>query len=231
MKKYLLAVALLVGTLGTVGYAHAAAYDWVWTLKDNMDSPYTFNLQGTYSPNDPRVLVYSPITSQPFLAPLNGGLQLDTGTGYLTVDNIPESEITNLTTDLATLTANKSSVGHTHPTSDIIGLSTFVDNRIASTSATSTPPGVQRIRVQTNSSGVYTWTFPAAYSASTTPVVTVTAEDPTGNVMTNAQITSISNTSVTVQVNQIAQVNLLSTLLGTGPVGVQKFVDITAVRP
>lgn len=234
MKKPLLAVALLVGFLTTVGSAYAASYDWVWTLNDNMGSPYTFNLPGDYSPNETRVLVYSPSTHQPYLAALNGGLQIDPSNGFLVVDNIPESHISNLTADLATINTalgNKSNIGHMHAASDIGGLSTFVDARIASTSATSTPMGVQRIRVQTNASGVYTWTFPTAFPASTTPVVTVVAEDATSNAMTSAQITSISNTTVTVQVNQIAQVTLLSTLLGTGPVAVQKFVDITAVKP
>lgn len=56
----------------------------------------------------------------------------------------------------------------------------------------------QKLRVQTNSSGTYTWTFPTPYATGTLPIVSASGEDATTG-LTNLQITAISNTSVTVQ--------------------------------
>lgn len=228
MKKKLLLAALLLVGVGAASQAHAAAYDWLFKLNDSVGSPYEFTVTGDGIHD--AVLMYRPGGQLPYLAPLNGGLQLN-GSNQLVIDNIPQSEITNLTTDLATINSSlsgKASASHTHAASDVTNFNPSVDARIASSTV---PIGIQRTRALTDSSGVYTWTFPTAFAASTTPVIMVTAEDGTANVMTNAQVTSVSNTAVTVQVNQIAQVNLLSTLLGTGPTGIQKFVHITAVKP
>lgn len=144
MKKNLLAVMLLVGIVGAsfgavnVPQAHASGtpFDWVWTLNDSSGNPYTYSAGANFTPDETHVLVYDPGTHIPRLAALNGGIQIDPITGYLVVDNIPQSEVTNLVANLATLTtglAGKAASSHMHSTSDIVGLASFVDSRIAST--------------------------------------------------------------------------------------------------
>jgi hypothetical protein len=90
---------------------------------------------------------------------------------------------------------------------------------------------IQRTRSVTNSSGVYTWTFPTPYGAGVTPVVTVTVESPSGSVVFNEKITSISNTSVTVAVSRSTPV----TVLGLSVLGIESAaattIHLTAVEP
>lgn len=135
MKKTLLAAVLLVG-LGAASQAHAAPYDWFFNLNDDLGSPYTFTVDGQ-GPN-PMVLMYRPGGHLPYLAPMNGGLQLDTGTNELVVKDIPQSGITGLSTTFSGITtalAGKANATHGHSTSDIAGLGTFVSNWMASSSA------------------------------------------------------------------------------------------------
>lgn len=139
MKKTLLALTVLVG-LGISGVALAAPYEWVWTLNDSGGTPYTYPIQGAYTPNEDRVLMYDPSDHQPALVPLNGGLKID-GTGHLTLDSAPTADIAGLdafiastTGILSSLATNKSDVGHVHAPSDIVGLGNFIDARVASTS-------------------------------------------------------------------------------------------------
>jgi len=89
----------------------------------------------------------------------------------------------------------------------------------------------QRTRVQTNTSGTYVWTFPTAYAVGIIPNVQITVEDPTPGAVWNQQITALSNTSVTVQINKTTAV----TVLGVSVLGVvanpQAHVHLTAVNP
>lgn len=66
--------------------------------------------------------------------------------------------------------------------------------------ASTTP--VQRAMVMTDSSGNATWTYPIAYTASTTPVVSAVVEDATG-ALSNVQITAKSNTSVSIHAMKV----------------------------
>lgn len=89
---------------------------------------------------------------------------------------------------------------------------------------------IQRVRAQTNTSGVYTWTFPSAYGSGTTPVISLTVEDGTSSTW-NHQVTAISNTSVTIQLQKTNAV----TILGISVLGIaatpQAYVHLTAVAP
>lgn len=94
-----------------------------------------------------------------------------------------------------------------------------------------TPPPLQRTRAQTNTSGVLTWTFPIAYGGGVIPVVSLTVEDATAGVTWNEQITSISNTSVSIQLTKTTVVSILGvSVLGTAATP-QAFVHMTAIAP
>lgn len=130
MKKALLAAVLLVG-LGTASVAHAdAPYEWIWNLLDSTSTPYTYHMDANPTPNEDRVLMYDPSDKQPALVPLNGGIHVD-GTGHLSLDNVPISKIDGLQTALN----GKAALSHSHSTSDISGLASYVDARIGSTTA------------------------------------------------------------------------------------------------
>lgn len=133
MKRTLLAALLLVGLMSS-NVALAAPYEWVFNLNDSNGDPITVPIQGDFSPNVDHVLVYDPSTHYPSLLALNGGLKVEDG--KLVINDIPESEITGLDTDLASLTsglAGKANTTHTHLASDISNFNSAVDARIAST--------------------------------------------------------------------------------------------------
>lgn len=90
--------------------------------------------------------------------------------------------------------------------------------------STSTPQHVERVRAQTDSSGTYTFTFATAFSA--TPVVSIDVESSTTGI-TQAYITSISTTAVTVQTSRATNVLGLLTLQSSP----QLFVHIMAMEP
>lgn len=127
MKKTTFAIALVV-SLGVASQAHAAAYDWLFKLNDSVGDPYEFTVTGDGIHDS--ILMYRPGGQLPFLATMNGGLQLNES-NQLVVDNIPQSEITGLAASLA----GKASLVHTHSTSEINGLQSYVDGRIASTTS------------------------------------------------------------------------------------------------
>lgn len=89
---------------------------------------------------------------------------------------------------------------------------------------------IQRTRALTNTSGAYTWTFPNAYGSGVVPIVDIAVEDATSATW-NHQITAISNTSVTVQLQKTTAV----TVLGVSVLGVaatpQAYIHLTAVAP
>lgn len=91
--------------------------------------------------------------------------------------------------------------------------------------------GVNRARAQTNTSGVYVWTFPTAFAGGITPIVSVAVEDATTTNMWNHQITALSNTGLTLQLTKTTDV----TILGIHVLGVastpQAYVHLTATAP
>lgn len=92
---------------------------------------------------------------------------------------------------------------------------------------------IQRTRAQTNTSGVYTWTFPTAFGGGVTTVVQITVESSASGSVWNHSISSISNTSITVQLTR-SQSSLIG-LLGINLLQVtgtpQAYVHITAIAP
>lgn len=122
MKRTLLALLVLVG-LGSATIAHAGnPFDWIWTLNDSSGDPYTFPMSGSFSPDDPRVLVYIPGIHQPQLLALNGGVQVDPMTNQLVVDNIPQARVQTLVSDLA----GKAPLSHTHTVAQITDIGGYV---------------------------------------------------------------------------------------------------------
>lgn len=91
-------------------------------------------------------------------------------------------------------------------------------------------PEIQRTRQQTNSVGAYSWTFPTAYGSGVTPIISAVCEGASSSTW-NVQITSVSNTGVTVQVTRTTPV----TVVGVSVLGVslspQTYVHLTAIAP
>jgi len=97
-------------------------------------------------------------------------------------------------------------------------------------STVSSGPLIQRTSVTTDSSGVITWTYPTSFGA--TPVISAVVNGANTSVW-NAQITSKSSTSVTIQVKRNTPTFL--SLLGVDILSVnsspQATVDIVAIAP
>lgn len=92
-------------------------------------------------------------------------------------------------------------------------------------------PLIQRIRVQTDSSGSYTWTYPTAYGSGVIPVVSVVAEGGS-TVPLNVQLASApTNTSATFKVLTLPSTSVLSIVVLGAPAGAQAYLDITATAP
>lgn len=86
---------------------------------------------------------------------------------------------------------------------------------------------IQRIRVQTNTSGQYTWVFPEQFSS--LPVVEITVEDG-ASASWNHRITSLSNTAVSIQLDKLTQTSLLGVNLLQIASSPQAYIHITAVE-
>lgn len=105
--------------------------------------------------------------------------------------------------------------------------------KLVNAQAVFTAPGVdntQRIRAVTDTTGVYTWTYPNAYAAGVVPVIEATAEGASGstdviNVQTNGAPT---NTSVTVRVTRTQQ--SVVALLGLTILSIPATVGATTVN-
>jgi hypothetical protein len=92
----------------------------------------------------------------------------------------------------------------------------------------------QRVRAQASTLGVYSWTFPAAYGSGVIPVISVVTESSSTTISYNVQITSISNTGVSVQVFATSPtlISLLGlSLLQFNATALNVYVDITAIAP
>lgn len=88
-----------------------------------------------------------------------------------------------------------------------------------------------RMRAQTNTSGVYVWTFATSFAAGITPVIGLAVEDSAAGVTWGHQITAISNTSVTIQLSKSTAVTVLSiSVLGVATTP-QAYVHLTAIAP
>lgn len=90
---------------------------------------------------------------------------------------------------------------------------------------------IQRTRVQTDSSGVYTWTFPNDYGGSVIPVVSVAVEDNTSGAIWSSKITAVNHSSVSVQLSKTVPTTILGiSVLGTVS-SPQAYIHLTAVAP
>ncbi len=103
-------------------------------------------------------------------------------------------------------------------------------NDLTSKPTIPTVPVQYQTRAQTNTSGVYTWTFPTAFGSGVIPVIECTVEDSSA-ASWNHQITAISNTAMTTQLVKTTAV----TILGISVLGVsatpQAYVHLTARAP
>lgn len=90
---------------------------------------------------------------------------------------------------------------------------------------------IQRIRAQTATTGLYTWTFPTPFATGVKPIISVSVEDATANAQWGHQITSVNNISATIQLSKTTPV----TVVGVSVLGVatnpQAFIHLTAIAP
>ena len=209
--------------LGFAPGAHAAAYDWLFELKDQFDSQFT-QAVAPIQDSQYHLLAKNPVAYDPMWLGIGGGLFVDGNT--LKVDTIPMSSVTSLDSTITTINSNiagKANTSHFHSVGQISSFYEGVENGIASSTQV---VKVQRIATTTDTSGVYTWTFPQAFATGTVPVVTGMTVDSTSGAMSNVQITSISNTQVTVQARRLSTILGILTLT-TNP---QVTVHLTAVK-
>ncbi|MES2048876.1 MAG: hypothetical protein V4447_10775 [Pseudomonadota bacterium] len=86
-------------------------------------------------------------------------------------------------------------------------------------------------RGMTDTSGNFTWTFSKPFPSGVTPIIGITPEDNTSGVFISHKVTSISNTSVTIQVARQTAV----TVLGISVLGIATNaatnVSLTAANP
>lgn len=88
---------------------------------------------------------------------------------------------------------------HSHAIADVTGLQTALDGKA---------PIQQATRAQTDSAGLYTWTYPTAYGAGVVPIIKAIAEgpNPAGGVLINAQLEGApTNTQCRIRVTKSQQ--------------------------
>lgn len=93
-----------------------------------------------------------------------------------------------------------------------------------------TLPAIQRLRVQTNALGVYTWTFPVPYGAGVLPIISCDVEDDTAAVA-SLKITALSNTAVSVKVTKQTQVTVVGIQVLALASSHQAFIHLVAFNP
>jgi len=93
-------------------------------------------------------------------------------------------------------------------------------------------PSIQRLRVQTDASGNYTWTYPTAYGSGVVPIIGCQIETATTTVPVNVQIIGTpTNTSCVIKVLSAPTVNVLGVLVLGTPAGTQAYLHLTATTP
>lgn len=209
------------------------------------DGAYT-SLSGVPSTFTPAAhnQAWSTITSTP--TTLDGYGISDTGTAaLLNVASTGDASSSQVVKgDDTRLSDARTPTSHTHTVSQVTDFSSAIAGKFDTPAGTTSqvvlgdgtlgglpvPQVTQRIRVQTNASGAYTWTFPTAYGSGVTPIVSVTVEDGS-SAMWNHQISTPTNTSVTVQLSKTTAV----TVLGVSVLGLattpQAYIHITAIAP
>lgn len=89
----------------------------------------------------------------------------------------------------------------------------------------------QKIRVMTDTSGNFTWTFPTPYPTGITPVIQLTVEDGTSGTVWNHKVVKCTETYVQLQISKTTSV----TVLGISVLGIaanpQAYVHINAGYP
>lgn len=216
MKKYLASLGIAVTLISSLGASAAFA-----------DTPYQFHIDTTPDIGGNYTSTFDVDTndfSNGYLfgiqkadhatAMIKAGSGLVFSGNQLNVDGVDQTHISGLSEVLS----NKAS------TSTVNALATRMtnaENNIGALHRT------EQVRAQTNTSGIYTWTFETPLPTGQLPIVMAVAEDATTGAMSNVQITAISNTSVTIQTRRITSVlGILG--LNTTP---QLYVDLVAVSP
>lgn len=217
MKNFIKS-SLLIGTLGILlaaGITSATAYDWHFLIEnDTNNGNIAYDLPIPGDTGD-RIITLNGFSKFPEFTGIGTGLVHD---AYgLSVSGVPISAVTNLQSTIDSTNSNVTAL-----TSSL----TTTNSNVSTLNATLASSTVKRIRVQTASNGSYTWTFPTAFGTSTMPVITAVAEDGTAGI-TNVQITSLSNTSVSIQVSRLTSVLGILTL-NTTP---QVYVHLEAMNP
>lgn len=146
-------------------------------------------------------------------------------------------------------TVSKSGQGYTMPAVPdvdyvtVSALATAMAGRMATPSGTTaqyirgdgtlaTLPVIQRVRVQTDSSGNYTWTYPVAYGAGVVPVVSAISESASSTVPQGVQIVGVpTNTACVFKVINLPSTSVLSIVVLGAPTGAQAYLHLTVQSP
>lgn len=92
---------------------------------------------------------------------------------------------------------------------------------------TNNPPTIQRLRVQTDVNGNYTWTYPTAFVA--IPIVTAIAEGGTNQPINVQIVGSPTLTNCVFKVITLPSTSVLSIVVLGAPIGSQTYINITAI--
>lgn len=202
MKKFF-APAILMSLVLGVSLVSAASNDWHVSYQDGSNA--LVNADIAPSAYMTSVLANDHTNGGPAFYYTDGvQLVFDDVNHNLSVGVIQPSQVNGLVTSLSDI--NGQFVTDEAAVASLSGTASSLQSQMTSVTSTLASSSVQRTRVQTNGTGTYTWTFPVPFATSTIPVVEVTPEDATASASTDVRITSISNTSVTVQATRITTV-------------------------
>lgn len=218
MRKYLAVFSLAVLFLGAAAnVAHADSYYWHLNWNDGSDTPQVSNLflDGNYQ----YFVASNQSTRAPELWTFDTSFHWNEDTKQIGVGNISQDNVDLLVPALASKVATS-----TYNT-QVDSFNTSIASLNTRFNAFGSSTDVQRISVQTDTSGNYTWTYPKTYPVGTLPVVNVISEDSTSGALTNVQITSKSRTAVSIHSSRLTTVLGILTL-ASNP---QVYVDIMAV--
>jgi len=129
--------------------------------------------------------------------------------------------------------ATKNSATATLTNKTISGTSnTFSNIPYSALTGIPTVQAIQRIRVQTNSTGDYTWTYPVAYGSGVIPIISAVSESASSTVPQGVQIVGVpTNTSATFKVINLPSTSVLSIVVLGAPTAAQAYIHLTAVAP